>query len=170
MARLAVERVRLALRAPLRTAWGELAERELLRVRLDFGEDDWGEGEAAPLEPYDGVAIGAVAAALDAYGAVLEDVGAEHPAEETLAACRAERPLPQALAAVDLALWDRAGRAAGQPVALLLAAGAAESVTVNATIGAEDRAGAAEAAARAVAEGFSCVKVKAGVGDDGGRF
>ena len=60
-----------------------------------------------------------------------------------LEACRAERPLPQALAAIDLALWDRAGRRAGRPVAALLGGDAAEPVAVNALVGAEDRAGAA---------------------------
>ena len=52
-------------------AWGELAERELLQVRVDFGDGDFGEGEAAPLEGYDGVSLAAVWSALDAYGAVL---------------------------------------------------------------------------------------------------
>jgi L-alanine-DL-glutamate epimerase-like enolase superfamily enzyme len=170
VARLAVQTVRLALRTPLRSAWGTLEQRELLRVRLEFGGDDWGEGEAAPLEPYDGVPLAAVRAALDAYGAVLEGVDADATHAEVLARCAGERPLPQALAAVDMALWDRAGRAAGAPVARLLDEGAASSVTVNATIGAEDRAGAAEAAARAVADGFGCIKLKAGIGDDGGRF
>jgi len=172
MAELAVERVRLRLRAPLVAAWGELAEREMVRVRLSFGGDDWGDGEAAPLEPYDGVPIAAVLAALDAFGAVLADAGADDDPGALLAACRAERPLPQALAAIDLALWDRAGRRAGRPVAALLAGSApvAAAVAVNALVGAEDRAGAAAAAARAVAEGFSCVKVKVGVGDDAGRL
>ena len=57
MAELAVETVQLPLRAPLHTAWGTLAERELVRVRLRFGPGDAGEGEAAPLEPYDGVPL-----------------------------------------------------------------------------------------------------------------
>jgi len=42
-------------------------------------------------------------------------------------------------------------------------------VPVNATLSALDRAGAAEQAARAVEEGFGCVKLKVGVGDDAGR-
>jgi L-alanine-DL-glutamate epimerase-like enolase superfamily enzyme len=42
-------------------------------------------------------------------------------------------------------------------------------VVVNATIAAEDRAGAAAAAAAAAAAGFRCVKVKVGIGDDAGR-
>jgi L-alanine-DL-glutamate epimerase-like enolase superfamily enzyme len=169
VARLAVEPVALALRTPLRSAWGELRVREVLRVRLEFGGDDWGEGEAAPLEPYDGVPLAAVRAALDAYGAVLAGVGPEDSHAEVLARCAAERALPQALAAVDLALWDRAGRAARLPVCRLLGAEPAATVAVNATVGAEDRAGAAAGAAAAAETGFRCVKVKVGVGDDAGR-
>jgi L-alanine-DL-glutamate epimerase-like enolase superfamily enzyme len=170
MARLAVEPVRLPLRTPLVTSWGELRERELLRVRLSFALDDWGDGEAAPLEPYDGVPLVAVRAALDVYAAILTDAGPDETPSALLAACAAERPLPQALAAIDLALWDRAARRAGARLADLLAPGAPAAVPVNATVGAEDRAGAAEAAARAVAAGHRCVKVKAGVGDDAGRL
>jgi L-alanine-DL-glutamate epimerase-like enolase superfamily enzyme len=170
MRRLAVERVRLRLRAPLVTAWGELRERELLRVRLAFSDADWGVGEAAPLEPYDGVALGAVGAALDAYGEILADASPDDPHGALLDACAAERPLPQALAAVDLALWDRAARRSGVPLARILEPQASDAVRVNATIGAEDRAGAAAAASRAAAHGFACVKVKVGVGDDAGRI
>ena len=113
--------------------------------------------------------LAAVAAALDAYAAVLRDAPAGAEPADLLAACAAERPLPQALAAIDLALWDRAGRRTGLPVARLLAAGATRSVPVNATVGAEDRAGAAAAARAAAAAGFACVKLKVGVGDDAGR-
>ena len=40
---------------------------------------------------------------------------------------------------------------------------------VNATIGAEDRAGASQRALAAREAGFGCVKLKVGVGDDAGR-
>ena len=170
MAELTVETVRLPMPAPVATAWGSLAERELARVRLRFGPGDAGEGEAAPLEPYDGVPLAAVLAALDAYAAVLADAGPEDDAAALLEACRAERDLPQALAAIDLALWDRAGRRAGRPVAALLGGDAGEPVAVNALVGAEDRAGAAAGAAAAVGAGYRCVKVKVGVGDDAGRL
>ena len=170
VARLEVSPVRLAARAPVVASWGELREREILRVRLAWSGDDFGIGEAAPLEPYDGVSLGAVAAALDAYGELLRDADPRAGHAELLAACAAERDLPQALAAIDLALWDRAGRRTGRPVAHLLAAGAAERVAVNATIGAEDRAGAAAGAAAAARDGIGCVKVKVGIGDDAGRL
>ena len=166
---LTLEPQRLKLRRPLDAAWGELREREVIRIRLTWPDGSWGEGEAAPLEPYDGVSPAAVRGALDAYGAVLAAGEPDAPAHELLAACAAERSLPQALAGVDLALWDRAGRQAGVPVARLLAARAAGGVFVNATISAPDRAEAAAQAARAAAEGYICVKVKVGTGDDAGR-
>jgi L-Ala-D/L-Glu epimerase len=163
--RLEVRPVRHELRAPLRAAWGELRAREYLEVRLEWSPGDYGEGEAAPLEPYDGVSLAAVRAALDAYAEVLRD-----DPEDPLAACRAERDLPQALAAIDLALWDREARRTGTPIARLIAPDALAAVPVNATIGAEDRAGAAAQAARAVAEGYRTLKVKVGIGDDAGRL
>jgi L-Ala-D/L-Glu epimerase len=168
--RLELRPVRLPLQAPLRTAWGELREREILEVRLVWSGADVGVGEAAPLEPYDGVPLGAVAAALDAYAAVLRDAAPDASHADLLAACAAERDLPQALAAVDLALWDRAGRRAGVPVARLLSARAVSAIAVNATLGAEDRAGAAAQAAAAARDGYRCVKVKVGIGDDAGRI
>jgi L-alanine-DL-glutamate epimerase-like enolase superfamily enzyme len=164
--RLAAEGLSLRLREPVRASWGVLAQREILRVRLEAGDGLVGFGEAAPLEPYDGVPLAAVRAALDAYAAL----AAERGEEELLEACRAERDLPQALAAVDLALWDLAGKRAGRPVAQLISVEAARSIPVNATIGAEDRAGAAAAAAAAAAADFDTVKVKVGVGDDAGRL
>jgi L-Ala-D/L-Glu epimerase len=170
MATLDVRTGHLRARKPLRFAWGELEDRELLEVRVEFGDGDWGVGEAAPLEPYDGVPLATVRAALDAYAGVLARAQPRSTHAELLAACAAERPLPQALAAIDLALWDRAGRRTGFPVAALIAAGAAPAVPVNATIAAEDRAGAAAEAAAAASAGFPCVKVKVGVGDDAGRL
>jgi L-alanine-DL-glutamate epimerase-like enolase superfamily enzyme len=170
MAELVVRPVRLRLRSPVMAAWGSLEERELLVVRVDFGDGDFGEGEAAPIEAYDRVSLDAVRAAVDAYGAVLARASPRSTHAELLAACAAERPLPHALAAIDLALWDRAGRRTGFPVAQLIAAGAAGSVAVNASVRASDRAGAAEAAAAAAEAGFRCVKCKVGLGDDAGRI
>jgi L-alanine-DL-glutamate epimerase-like enolase superfamily enzyme len=150
-------------RVRIDAAWGSLREREILHVRVDFDDGTSGEGEAAPLEPYDGVSIAAVRAALDAFALI-------DPSPDTLLeACRSERDLPQALAAIDLALWDRKARLEHTTIAKLISPDAFDAVRVNATIGAEDRAGAAEAAARAAREGFDCVKVKVGIGDDAGR-
>jgi L-alanine-DL-glutamate epimerase-like enolase superfamily enzyme len=164
---LSVRTERFTLATPLRASWGQLHEREVLVVRLDLPDGLWGEGEAAPLEPYDGVSTASVRAALDAYARVLASLD---PTEDPLAACAAERDLPQALAAIDLALWDHASRRTGTPLARLIDPRAVGSVPVNATIGAEDRAGAAAAASAAARDGFRCVKVKVGIGDDAGRL
>ncbi|MGI9098199.1 MAG: mandelate racemase/muconate lactonizing enzyme family protein [Solirubrobacteraceae bacterium] len=166
--RVRIEQRTLRFATPLLTSYGLLAERELFELRIEGADGVAGRGEAAPLEPYDGVAPARARAALETYRAVLED-GCEREGGELLDACRAADDLPQALAAVDLALWDRAGRRAGRPVAELLSDDALEAVAVNATIGAEDRAGAATQASAARAAGFRCVKLKVGTGDDAGR-
>ena len=159
----------LALRTPVRTAWGELRERELIDVRLTWDEHDHGLGEAAPLEHRDGVPMPAVTAALEAYAEVLRRMPAHASHAELLAACAAERPLPQALAAIDLALWDRAGRLAGKPVARLVAPRAARAVPVSADLWSRDPVFTAAEAYRAVMAGHSCVRVRVGVGDDVAR-
>jgi L-Ala-D/L-Glu epimerase len=159
---------RFAFRAPLRTAYGELRGRAVLELQVEEGEVV-GVGEAAPLEPYDGVSLDAVRAALERCRPLLEDA-AHGDREELVDACWLEAGLPQAVAAVDLALWDLEGKQTARPVAGLLGAHAGAPVPVSAAIGAVDRAGAAAEAAAAVADGFTTLKVKVGVGDDAGRL
>lgn len=165
---------RLRLRTPLQTAHGTVAERELLDVLVIGADRVAGAGEAAPLPSYDGVGLDDVRAALEDCRPVLRDADGL-PLPMVLDACRQAAVLPQAVAAIDLALWDREGRRTGQPVWRLLGAEpdpgsvAPPPVTVNALIGATDRAGAAREAAAARAAGYRCVKVKVGVGDDAGR-
>ncbi len=166
--KLDVERRTLRFSRPLRTSYGELAERELLAVALTSEDGVTGYGEAAPLERYDGVSLQRAEAALERYASVLAAAEGLNGAQ-LLDACRRADELPVALAAVDLALWDRGGRISGKPIAAMLTDTPAASVPVNATIGATDRAGAAAEATEAVAAGFGCVKLKVGVGDDAGR-
>jgi L-Ala-D/L-Glu epimerase len=159
----------IPLREPLRTANGTVESRELFAVEVEGDDGVAGRGEAAPLEGYDGVSSELVQAALGAHARAIAALPGDARGPEILDACRTAADLPQALAAVDLALWDRSARRAGLPVVRLLAEEFDAEVEVNATIGALDRAGAAEAAADAVRQGFGCVKVKVGAGDDAGR-
>ena len=167
--RLTVDRREVGLRAAHAAAHGTVERRELFSVELEGADGVCGRGEAAPLESYDGVPGGLVAAALAEHARVLAALDDDATGPQILDACRRVADLPQAVAAVDLALWDRAGRRAGRPVARLLADDPAQRVEVNATIGALDRGGAADAAAAAAGAGFRAVKVKVGVGDDAGR-
>jgi L-Ala-D/L-Glu epimerase len=166
---VAIEQVSYRLRTPLRTAYGEVRERGAFLLTLTSADGVVGRGEAAPLEPYDGVPLELVGRALEQYAAVLV-AGDGRPGPELLDACRRAADLPQALAAVDLALWDAAGVRAGLPLAQLLTDDPLSDVPVNATIGATDPGDAAGAAAAAVAAGFACVKVKVGTGDDDARL
>ena len=144
---LELEPFSLRMRTTVRAAWGTLDRRELLRVRLRDTGNNFGYGEAAPLEEYDGVSLAAVRAELE----------------------RGEPTLPHAVAAVNMAEWDLRGRRDARPVATLLVDDPLPAVPVNALVGAEDRETASTQAAAAVAAGFRCLKVKVGVGDDAGR-
>ena len=157
------------LRAPWVSSHDSVSVRPLIILRLQDDDGLRGYGEAAPLPGYDGVDVDAVRESLQACRALLAaSDGEDH--DDLLARCAELVVIPQALAAIDLALWDLAGRRAGLPVWRLLGASSEAPVEVNATIGALDRAGAAVAAAKARAAGFGTVKVKVGAGDDVGRL
>jgi L-alanine-DL-glutamate epimerase-like enolase superfamily enzyme len=166
--KLELERRALRLRTPLESSYGAVGERELLLLRLTGSDGLTSYGEAAPLEPYDGVSIERVEQALERYEPLLEHAE-EQSGARLVEACQELDPLPQALAAIDMALWDRAGRRTGRPVAALLSDDHATHVPVNATISALDRASVAQQAAQAAQDGFTCLKLKVGVGDDAGR-
>ena len=164
-------------RAPLVASHAEVgaeAERPLLLLALTGHDGVTGYGEAAPIEGYDGVSMDAVREALARSEGVLRRSDGDD-LEALVAACAQAAPLPEALAAIDMALWDLAGRRAGEPVWKLLGGAGggdadAGAIAVNATIGAVAPARAADQAAGAVAAGFRCVKVKVGVGEDEQRL
>lgn len=166
--KLELARRTLTLAKALQTAHGEVRERELSLVQVTGADGTIGYGEAAPMESYDGVTLAVVQRALEGYVAVLARSEGMNGAQ-IIEACRRVADLPQALAAIDMALWDRAGRRAGKPIAALLTDTPADRVPVNATLSALDRAGVAEQAAAAARSGFGCIKLKVGVGDDAGR-
>ena len=158
-------------RAPTaRPAADGLGRAARARARCTCGwtsaDGDYGEGEAAPLEPYDGVRSPPCAPRSTPTPQI--DAPPEEPAGGLPARAR-----PAAGAGGDRprAVGPRRARRAGTPIAPAdLHPTRSTAVPVNATIGAEDRAGAAaEAAARGRAGASRCVKVKVGIGDDAGR-
>jgi L-alanine-DL-glutamate epimerase-like enolase superfamily enzyme len=167
--KVSIDVLEARLRAPVVSAWGSVRTRPLVLLRLEDADGAVGFGEAAPLAGYDGVTVDDVRAALrDCLPALTSSDGVDRDA--LLAECVRVAVLPQAIAAVDLALWDLSGRRAGRPVWQLLGGSVAPPVEVGATIAVEDRAGAALAAARFRSAGFRCLKVKVGLGDDAGRL
>jgi L-Ala-D/L-Glu epimerase len=167
--RVEIKSLRARLRAPFVSASGAISERGVLLVRVEDADGHVGVGEAAPLPDYHGVNVEDVLEALEECRDML---AAASPGASTAAALAEWRRMAvnPALAAIDMALWDLESRQTGQPVWHRLGARAANPVDVNYTIAAADRAGAASGAAAARAEGFRCVKVKVGIGDDAGRL
>lgn len=157
--------VEALLEARLRASAGP---RPLVLLEFEAADGVIGHGEAAPLAEYDGISVERVMSALATHTSVLATN--ECPEEDVRAACAEADPLPQALAAVDMALWDVAGRRAGKGVGELLGAAHPSLVAVNATIGAVAPGAAAAEAAAALDDGFDCIKVKVGTPDDRQRL
>jgi L-alanine-DL-glutamate epimerase-like enolase superfamily enzyme len=168
--KLAVKPVSARLAGTFVASHGAVDARELLLVSLSDGEGVIGHGEAAPLPSYDGATAADVADALERCRTALEHSSPHDEPSAVLDRCAELTALPQALAAIDLALWDLKGRRARAPVWRLLGAEPPEPVKVNWTITAQDRAGAAREAATARQRGFDTVKVKVAIGDDPGRL
>jgi L-alanine-DL-glutamate epimerase-like enolase superfamily enzyme len=168
--KLAVRSVTASLRAPFVAGHGTVTDRELLLVSLEAVDGQMGYGEAAALQSYDGVSAATVRSALDDCRPVLEDYPDATPISDVLARCAEATVLPQAMAAIDMALWDLAGRRTREPVWRLLGGSRPVAVPVNWTVAASDRSGAALEAAEARAQGFTAVKIKVAIGDDAGRL
>jgi o-succinylbenzoate synthase len=135
-------RLSIPLKEPFVTSGGVVSARELVLLRLRDEDGAEGYGEAAPLEPYDGVTLERVLAALRDG--------------------RAENGPPQARAAEEMARLDldgrRSGRGLGEP--------GADAIAVNRTLPAGPPAEVARAAREGVRAGYSCFKVKVGLPDD----
>ncbi|MBJ7471176.1 MAG: hypothetical protein JHD16_07730 [Solirubrobacteraceae bacterium] len=157
----------VGLRAPLVASWGVLDRRTLFLVELHGSDGPVGRGEAAPMEAYDGVSDDACRAALRRLAAELEQVDETEPGHVILDRLTGVTPVQQALAAIDLAMWDRGARQAGKAVAPLLASEALDSIAVHKTIGGVTADEAGRIAAEAAAAGFSAFKVKVGLGLEG---
>jgi o-succinylbenzoate synthase len=139
-------RLRIPLRRPFVTASGVVSERELVVIRLEDDEGTPGWGEAAPLEPYDGVSVDAVWDAL-ADGP---------PARDAPRHARTAWELSE----LDLQARRR-GRALGDV--------GADAIPVNMTLPAGPPDEVAAAAAAGLRDGYSCFKLKVGLPDDAER-
>jgi o-succinylbenzoate synthase len=157
----------LPFREPYVTARGKLSERELLLVRVR-GEGLEGWGETAALSLRGGAGVAELAAEIDQTCAPALIGGGLDPARiwSALARCRNRGASAPALAAVDIALHDLAGKAAGEPVWRLLGAEAAMPVPCNATLPAGNPATLRALLEPWRADGFTTFKLKLGLAGD----
>jgi o-succinylbenzoate synthase len=164
IARAALTRVRLRLRAPIATARGPIDTREGAVLELTTESGLLGYGEALPLAGFGAESPDRSSEALsglarELIGRDIEDLDALLDLVEALAP-----EAPAARSAVDVALFDLAARARGISVASLLAEPGRprDQVDVNALVYAERPETVAREAASAVAQGFRTVKLKVG--------
>lgn len=161
-------RVRVPFARPFATSHGVMTHREGLIITLEAEGGLSGVGEATPWPAFGlGDATDAariLAAIAPRLPGLPADRATAHFANLDLAA----PGVAAARCGLDLAAHDLIGKARGCSVASLLgapdASGDPVSVPVNATIGALLPADAAEAARRAVATGFTCLKIKVAAG------
>ena len=155
---------RIPFRQPFATAHGTQTERRgvLLKLHTDVGLV--GLGEAAPIP-------GSAPRAWSDVAMLCEAVSSSLPGKRLEEAREVPPPAdhlhPAAVAAVrcglDTAVCDVLSQAADVPLALWLHREASETVPVNATIALPNAASAADAAAKARASDFPCVKLKVGM-------
>lgn len=137
-------RLSIPLKRPFVTAGGVVTARELVLLRVQSSDGNFGFGEAAPFEPYDGVPIERAVAALTGAGG--------------------RRPA-QARAAEELARLDLRARQDERP----LAEPVKDSLPVNMTLAAGPPGEVAERAREGVRDGYACFKLKVGLPDDADR-
>lgn len=157
----------LPFRNPYVTARGELHERKLILVRIR-GEGLEGLGETAALSLRGGAPVEKIAAEIrDRCWPALLDGGLD-PGRiwSALARCRSRGASPEAVAAIDIALHDLAGRASRRPLWAVLGAAEAEPVRCNATLPAANPAETRAIAEEWAAEGFRTFKLKVGLPGD----
>jgi o-succinylbenzoate synthase len=157
----------LPFREPYITARGELHERKLILVRIRAeGLEGWGETAALSLRG--GPGIDAVAAEIRerCWPGLLEGDLDPRRIWSAIARCRNRGPSHEAVAAVDIALHDLAGRARGEPAWRLLGAAEGAPVTCNATLPAANPSETRVLAQEWADQGFRTFKLKVGLPGD----
>lgn len=165
----------LPFREPYVTARGTLERREMVLVRVRTDEGPIGIGEAVPMSLRGGEGIDVIEGGLRRSERRLRrsgigDFAGPEPlraAIDTVIHAAAGRRIPApATAALEMAIFDLAGRVSGTPLWRLLRGERAQPVRCNATLVAGRPAEVAADADRWAGRGFESFKLKLGVGDD----
>jgi L-alanine-DL-glutamate epimerase-like enolase superfamily enzyme len=160
----------IPIRVPLKqgmttkTAHGEHVDSPYVLVRIHTDEGLVGLGEATVAPRWSGeTSTGSVTAIKDLLAPAL--LG-EDPRRITVLRQKMDRCLklnPFTKAAVEMALWDLAGKAAGLPVYQLLGGKVRDAVPIKMVVGAFDVPRAVRLAEQFLAWGVKCLKVKTGL-------
>lgn len=147
-----------------KTSHGVHATSPYVVVRLHTDEGHVGLGEATVAPRWSGeTSAGAVAVIEGLFAPVLRG---EDPTQITRLRRKMESTIrlnPFTKAAVEMALWDLAGKAAGVPVYQLLGGKVRDEMPLRMVVGSLDVASAAELAQRFLEWGAKCLKVKVGL-------
>ena len=158
-----VELVKIPLKKPFRIAFAVQDHSVSVLVKLVTDEGVWGIGEAAPFEPVTGENASTVMEVLKLFqqgliGRDPMDIEGIHQMMDNLISGNTA-----AKAAVDIALYDIRGKVMGQPLYKVLGGGCNQVVT-DMTIGIDrPELMAQEARERVERNGFTILKVKAGI-------
>ncbi len=165
----------LPFERPYVTARGTLEQREILLTRLITDEGLVGLGEAVPMSLRGGADLAAVERGIRKGTRRLRraDLSDFSGSEPTLAAVDsfihtvAGRRIPApAKAAIEMAIFDLAGKASKRPLWSLLGAAEATPVACNATVVGGPPTEVADDAERWAERGFTTFKLKLGTTDD----
>ena len=158
-----IERVRIPLTDSLKVAFATVDYMESVLIQVTTDEGLVGYGEASPFAPVTGETVDGVIAVLDIFkqgliGMNPLDIEAVHAMMDGVIVGNGS-----AKCAVDLAMYDLMGKAAGQPVYKLLG-GYANQVQNDMTIGISTPEAMAAQAKKLVTEsGYRILKIKAGI-------
>jgi len=159
---VAVERFRTDLREPFVTALGVETTVDGLQVRISDSDGRVGLGEAVAATTVTGETLGSIEDAVRGplRSAVLG--GRLDELEQVLRSIELALPgNPSAKAALDIAVHDLWARWLDRPLHVLLG-GARTEIVTDMTISLDEPEAMASVAARRIAEGFGCLKVKLG--------
>lgn len=157
------EKVQIPLTAPIKVAFAVVEALESVLIRVETDEGCTGYGEAAPFAPVTGETVDGVLAVLDIFrqgliGMDPMDIEAVHAMMDGVIVGNGA-----AKCAVDLAMYDLMGKAAGQPVYKLLG-GFGRTVHNDITISISTPEEMAAEAKKCVFDlGYRILKIKAGI-------
>jgi L-alanine-DL-glutamate epimerase-like enolase superfamily enzyme len=147
-----------------KTAHGEHVDSPYVLVRVHTDEGLIGLGEATVAPRWSGETQAGCVAAIEKL--IAPELLGQDPRRITALQLKMDRCMklnPFTKAAVEMALWDIAGKAAGLPVYQLLGGKLRDTLPIKMVVGAFDVPQAVKLAERFLAWGVKCLKVKTGL-------